>query len=53
MKSKIDVLSLDLDGNDIYILEELIKQIKQPSLIIAEYNAKFPPPIKFKIKYEF
>ena len=51
-EKKIDVLSLDLDGNDIYILEELIKQIKQPSLIIAEYNAKFPPPIKFKIKYE-
>ena len=51
-ESKIDVLSLDLDGNDIYILEELIKQIKQPSLIIAEYNAKFPPPIKFKIKYD-
>ena len=51
-EKKVDVLSLDLDGNDIYILEELIKQIKQPSLIIAEYNAKFPPPIKFKIKYE-
>ena len=51
-EKKVDVLSLDLDGNDIYILEELIKNIKHPSLIIAEYNAKFPPPIKFKIKYE-
>ena len=25
---------------------------ESPSLIIAEYNAKFPPPIKFKIKYD-
>ena len=51
-EKKIDVLSLDLDGNDIYVLEELLKQIHHPSLIIAEYNAKFPPPIRFKIKYD-
>ena len=51
-EKKTDVLSLDLDGNDIYILEELLKQIHHPSLIIAEYNAKFPPPIRFKIKYD-
>ena len=51
-EEKIDVLSLDLDGNDIYILEEMISKINHPSLIIAEYNAKFPPPIKFKIKYD-
>jgi hypothetical protein len=51
-EKKTDVLSLDLDGNDIYILEELLKQIHHPSLIIVEYNAKFPPPIRFKIKYD-
>ena len=51
-EKKVDVLSLDLDGNDIYILDELLKEIKHPSLIIVEYNAKFPPPIKFKIKYD-
>ena len=51
-EKKTDVLSLDLDGNDIYVLEELLKQIHHPSLIIAEYNAKFPPPIRFKIKYD-
>lgn len=49
---KIDVLSLDLDGNDVYIIEELLKNIHPPSLIIAEYNAKFPPPIRFKIEYD-
>jgi len=51
-EKKVDVLSLDLDGNDIHVLEELLKQIDHPSLIIAEYNAKFPPPIRFKIKYD-
>ena len=51
-EKKIDVLSLDLDGNDIYILEELLNKINHPSLIITEYNGKFPPPIKFKIKYD-
>ena len=50
-EKKTDVLSLDLDGNDIYVLEELLKQIHHASLIIAEYNAKFAPPIRFKIKY--
>ena len=51
-EKKVDVLSLDLDGNDIYILEEILKKDKSPSLIIAEYNAKFPPPILWKIKYD-
>ena len=51
-EKKVDIFSLDLDGNDIYVLEELLKKIDHPSLIIAEYNAKFPPPIRFKIKYD-
>ena len=51
-EKKVDIFSLDLDGNDIYILEELLKKIDHPSLIIAEYNAKFPPPVRFKIKYD-
>jgi len=51
-EKKVDMLSLDLDGNDIYILEELLKKIVHPNIIIAEYNAKFPPPVLFKIKYD-
>lgn len=47
----IDVISIDLDGNDYYFIEELLKQGIKPKLFIVEYNGKFPPPILFKIDY--
>ncbi|MGQ5521962.1 hypothetical protein ACUHMQ_01745 [Chitinimonas sp. PSY-7] len=47
----IDLFSLDVDGVDIYILEALLKTGKRPSVIICEYNGKFPPPINFRIAY--
>jgi hypothetical protein len=49
---KIDVISLDLDGNDIYFAEALLSSIPRPKLFIVEYNAKFPPPVEFSIKYD-
>lgn len=39
----IDVLSLDLDGNDIYLTEKLLENGISQKLFIVEYNAKFPP----------
>ena len=48
----MDVVSLDLDGNDIYFVEALLSGGVIPKVFIVEYNAKFPPPIKFKIKYD-
>ena len=48
----IDVISLDLDGNDYYFLEKIIENNFRPKLFIVEYNAKFPPPVKWKIEYE-
>lgn len=50
--SDIDVLSLDLDGNDVYLVEELLRKKANPKLFIVEYNAKFPPPIKWQIAYD-
>ena len=50
-KDKVDVISLDLDGNDYYLLDELLKNNFKPKLFIVEYNAKFPPPVKWKIDY--
>ena len=47
----IDLISVDLDGNDLYFCEELLKNGFKPSVFIVEYNAKFPPPIKFCIDY--
>ena len=48
---KIDVVSVDLDGNDYYIVNELLSKKIEPKLFIVEYNAKFPPPVEFKIQY--
>jgi hypothetical protein len=50
--NELDVLSLDLDGNDYYFAQELLKTGILPKLFILEYNAKFPPPIKWTIKYD-
>jgi hypothetical protein len=49
---RIDVISLDLDGNDIYFTEKLLASGFRPKLFIVEYNAKFPPPIEFQIEYD-
>ncbi len=50
--SALDVVSIDMDGNDYYFAEALLNQRIRPKLFIVEYNAKFPPPIAFKIKYD-
>jgi hypothetical protein len=47
----LDVLSLDLDGNDLYLAERLLGRFS-PKLFIVEYNAKFPPPIRWQIDYD-
>lgn len=48
----LDVVSMDLDGNDIYLVERLLTEGVRPSLFIVEYNAKFPPPVRFRIAYD-
>jgi hypothetical protein len=50
--AQVDVVSLDLDGNDIYLVEKLIADGIRPKLFIVEYNGKFPPPVKFQIAYD-
>lgn len=48
----IDVISLDLDGNDIYLAEAMLGAGLTPKLFIVEYNGKFPPPVEFQIDYD-
>ena len=45
----IDLLSIDIDGND-YHVWETITCIK-PRVIVIEYNAKFPPPYEWIMPY--
>ena len=49
---EIDVISLDLDGNDFYFVDRLLSSGYRPKLFIVEYNAKFIPPIKWKMEYD-
>jgi hypothetical protein len=51
-KSQCDLISLDLDGNDYYFVDALLAAGASPKLFIVEYNAKFIPPILFKIDYD-
>jgi hypothetical protein len=45
----IDLLSIDIDGNDIYILDAITAV--RPRAIVIEYNGKFPPPISIAQRY--
>ncbi len=48
---EIDFLSIDVDGNDIYFMEHLLKNSITPKVAVVEINAKYPPPVEFKIDY--
>ena len=45
----VDLLSIDLDGNDYYVLDA-IRSIS-PRVIVAEYNSKFHPDVPWIIEY--
>ncbi|HET9404681.1 MAG TPA: hypothetical protein VFO57_08870, partial [Burkholderiales bacterium] len=47
-----NVLSVDIDGNDLYVVEAIIASGISPDIVICEYNAKFPPPIRWSINYD-
>ncbi len=46
---EIDLLSVDIDGNDYYVWENIT--CINPRAVVVEYNAKFPPPCRFCIPY--
>ena len=48
--TELDMLSIDIDGNDYYVWEEILKEYK-PRMVVMEYNAKFKPPDDRTIKY--
>jgi hypothetical protein len=49
-EGEIDLLSIDIDGNDIYILNAV--DVVRPRVIIVEYNGKFPPPMSIAQRYD-
>lgn len=46
---EIDLLSVDIDGNDYHVLEAIA--CVRPRVIVVEYNAKFVPPVVYCMKY--
>lgn len=47
----VDVASIDLDGNDFHFVRTLFEDGLRPAILIVEYNAKLPPPIRFVMDY--
>jgi hypothetical protein len=47
---EIDLLSIDIDGNDVHILESI--DVITPRVIVIEYNGKFPPPLNIAQRYD-
>lgn len=48
--SEVDLLSIDIDGNDYYVFDRLSNLSAR--LVVIEYNAKFPPPVTWRIPYD-
>lgn len=49
--SEPDFLSLDIDGNDAYVLLAML-ELTNPRIICVEYNAKFPPTLAISTSYD-
>ena len=46
---EIDLLSIDIDGNDYYVWQA-VKAVN-PRVVVIEYNGKFPPDLEWKQAY--
>jgi hypothetical protein len=49
---KVNLISIDLDGNDFYFVQTILNRGFEPDVFVVEYNSKFPPPIRFAIEYD-
>jgi hypothetical protein len=49
LNGEIDLLSIDIDGNDYWIWEAITCIV--PRVVIIEYNSKFPPDYEWVMKY--
>lgn len=50
--SKIDLLHIDLDGNDYWVLEALDLSELDPDILILEYNATFGKECSISVPYD-
>lgn len=48
---ELDFLSLDIDGTDVHVMDQLLASGERPKVVCIEYNGKFPLPIVAKVRY--
>ena len=48
--SELDLLSIDIDGNDYHVLQA--SQSLRPRVLVIEYNGKYPPPMDLVLPYD-
>lgn len=46
---EIDLLSIDIDGNDYHIFKAI--DVISARVVVIEFNAKYPPPVLWVMKY--
>lgn len=51
-RNSMDVISLDLDGNDWHFINRLLECLVYPKIWICEYNARFPPGTNWVMPYD-
>lgn len=49
-EGEIDLLAIDMDGNDFHVFESIT--CINPRVVVIEYNAKFPPPMQYCMAYD-
>jgi len=47
---ELDLLSIDIDGNDYHVLKAI--EGVRPRVLVIEYNGKFPPPMDVVPRYD-
>lgn len=47
--NSVDVVSVDIDSYDRDVVQAILDYGTRPLVFIVEYNAKFPPPIRFAV----
>ncbi len=50
IEKEFGVLSLDIDGNDYWVLEAIVSEFR-PGIIVTEINENIPPPLRFVVKF--
>src|SRR4029079_7267506 len=48
-RGPVDLLSIDVDGNDYHLFEAL--SVLEPRVVVIEYNGYAPPPVLWVMEY--